>query len=86
MNSYSFDEVEGMAGVLLKMGYHPSVVRRRMAEKGIRWEYQYGGQGRRERLRRLRASGRDLCVCGQSKLTCHPICQSCLEKKWAATS
>lgn len=86
------EEIARMATRLLEMGYSPSIVRRRLAARGIRWEYQFaaGRRGVRERLRRLRQQGLGLCA------TCHAdsyhldsvvnMCQSCLDRKWATAA
>lgn len=82
-------DVEEMADALLKLGYHPRVVRLRLAEKGVRWEYQFLGQGSGEKARRLRQRGLGLCsACRQESYVLGSavnVCPSCLEAKWSET-
>ena len=82
MHVFTFQEIEMMAEALLKSGIPPRTVRTRLAEKGIRWEYQFLGQGRKERLRRLAKTGHNLCKCGAGKLQYRDLCDDCLDKKW----
>lgn len=87
------EEVSRMASMLLQMGLHPSVVRRRLAEKGVHWFYQFrsesGGipQGMRQRLRNLRRQGFGLCsACHERPYTLGKainVCDTCLDKKWS---
>src|SRR5882672_7771506 len=81
--TFSPAEVEDMASALLAKGLHPANVRTRLAEYGVRWEYQFLGQGRAERLRRLKKNGQNLCGCGIPKRLESPLCLACLAKKWS---
>ena len=81
----TFTDIEAMAAELLKTGMHPSTVRRQLSTSGYRWEYGFVGQGVRERRKRLRAQGLELCRCGQGKRYGTSACSLCLEKKWSAT-
>lgn len=84
------EDASAMARQLLELGLHPRIVRLRLAERGIRWEYVHTGQGGRERLRRLRQQKQGLCpLCGERpySLTSNVhICETCLERKWSAAS
>lgn len=79
-----------IAAKLLELGLHPSVIRRRLAEKGIRWRYQFSGTGLRERLRRYRQQG--LGLCSECHTGTYPlgnpvnVCAECLEKKWTSAA
>lgn len=83
-------EIQGMAEELLKAGMHPRRVRQELSKRGLHWEYQFFGQGRGERTRRLRQQGLALCRCGQGTytianadpLTNIALCPSCLDAKW----
>lgn len=86
-------EISNMAQILLEIGLHPSVVRRRLAERGLHWAYQYrtasGGapQGMRQRLRNLRRQGLGLCsACHERPYTLGStvnVCGDCLLKRWS---
>ena len=75
-----------MVEELLKKSMSPAQVRRRLAEQGIRWEYQFLGAGRRERMRRLRQQGLTLCRCGGPMQMGSSTCTACLERKWSPDS
>lgn len=84
---YTKREIEAMASQLLAIGLNPNVVRRRLSEKGIHWEFSYlRHQGLRERLKRLRKSG--LGLCSECHKNSYPlgaainVCRDCLERKW----
>ena len=80
---FSPAEVEGLAFHLMQSGLHPSVVRRRLAEQGVYWSYGFiNMNGRRERVRRLKQHGFDLCGCGFAKPIGALLCTACLNKKW----
>lgn len=83
---YTQEEVSKMARTLLDMGIHPSVVRRRLSERGIHWQYQFSSQGKRERLRRLRQQGLGLCsTCFERPYKLGSpvnVCRECLERKF----
>lgn len=76
-------EIQDMADSLLAKGLHPAIVRHRLQERGIAWRYQFEGQGRRERLKRLKFVNRDLCTCGRAKPQTAALCEDCLDAKWA---
>lgn len=82
------DDVHELASKLIEMGYSPAVVRKRLAEQGLRWQYNFNPHSSlRSRLRRLHAQGRGLCT------SCHAgsylldgpvdICPECLDKKFS---
>ena len=80
---FDFAEIEEMAKELLAKGWSPARVRRKLAEYGVRWEYQFVGQGARERSKRLIKMGRVLCPCGKdSFVPPEDMCRACLVKKW----
>lgn len=86
MHPFSSADIKELADKLMRSGLHPSRVRARLAEEGIRWAYQFLEQGRRERLRRLKKVGRNLCPspgCQSGKPIDQPLCETCLVKKWA---
>lgn len=80
-------QVEEMAATLAGKGLHPAKIRRYLRDYGVKWDYQFQGQGMGERLRRLKAQGLALCPqCRErsySLLAVTKICLTCLEKKWA---
>lgn len=84
---FSLAEATALADPLVRAGLHPSTVRRRLSERGIRWQYVFLGQGTRERLRRLRQQGLGLCsMCHRQPYTLGAainVCPACLEEKWA---
>jgi hypothetical protein len=81
-------QVESMAATLAEKGLHPAKIRRYLRDYGIRWDYQFQGQGAGERLRRLRQQGLGLCTeCRQQGFSLGnltTLCPACLEKKWQA--
>ena len=86
---FSPADIDAMVARLAEKGLHPSVIRVRLAEQGIRWEYGYvhgTGKGRREQQRRLRQMG--LAVCTTCQTDTYPIdrptplCDACLARKW----
>jgi hypothetical protein len=81
--TFTFDQIEEMAAELLGQGHSPRSARLALASKGIRWEYQFLGQGRAERLRRLKRTGHTLCRCGQPMPNTQTLCYACLAKKWS---
>lgn len=79
------EEVERAAAELLAKGKTPAQVRRLFSQYGVRWEYQFQGQGRGERMRRLAKLGRKLCKCGLDSTPLEvELCPKCLEQKWSA--
>ena len=84
------DIAEALAANLLAKGFHPSVVRRRLSERGFRWRYEYDSrrhQGETERRMRLRRQHRVLCRCGKGSFYRGfpaQLCEDCLEAKWNA--
>jgi len=82
------EEVERAAAEMLAKGKTPAEVRRLFSQYGVRWEYQFKGQGRRERIKRLRKQGRTLCRCGLESYDGNDpegLGPACLEKKWSAS-
>ena len=88
------EEIESAAAELLAKGKTPAEVRRLFSQYGVRWEYQFKGQGRRERMKRLAKLGRTLCRCGLDSIPLTAddsmpvevtLCPACLEKKWSAS-
>ncbi len=96
MSAFSPAEVSEMAAELIARGYHPRVVRRRLAEYGIHWEYEWrdaagrAPQGIRQRLRNLRRQGLGLCsTCHEKPYTLGSavnVCPDCLASKWAGSA
>lgn len=90
--TYTPAEVSSMAKMLIELGLHPSVVRQRLAEKGIHWEYQWRNaagqapQGMRQRIRNLKRQGLGLCTtCANDSYPLGAparVCQACLYAKW----
>lgn len=83
---FSPAEVEAMVQVLFEKGLSPAKVRTRLLEQGIKWKYQFTGQGRGERLRRLKRLGQDICPkCLSGKTIGASLCTNCLAAKWSAS-
>jgi hypothetical protein len=81
--SYSRIEIDEMASELLKTGMTPRRARLHLALEGIRWEYQYLGQARRSRERRLRQQHLKPCPsCPLWMAANLELCPACLEAKW----
>lgn len=93
IEQFSQEDVSTVATKLLELGLHPSVVRRRLAERGLHWEYSWrtadghAPQALRQRLRNLKHQRKGLCS------ECHAnwywlrgpvsVCAECLNKKWS---
>lgn len=76
----------------LQAGLTPHQIRVGLAARGVRWSYNYAGQGpgTRERARRLRQAGLTMCPCGRAfkreEAVDMTLCDDCLHAKWAPSN
>ena len=67
--------------ILLWEGHHPRDIRKQMQTRGIKWDYQFSGQGTREKARRRVQYSLCEAGCGGKRTIAGP-CNDCLAATW----
>lgn len=82
MNEPTSADLNETIHVLLQQGFHPRDIRKQLQTRGVKWDYQFSGQGTREKARRrLKYS---LCETGDGNPRAggSDLCSICLVGKW----